>query len=111
MKSLGMAGRTTMGSTRITGYEEAYLRRRYGTVAAGLRAAIDKMLPDSVNHPGRAVREKNVISQQDALFSDKPSCGPRMQDHPGWNVVGHGTKTKTVIKSCRICGHQVTEKE
>lgn len=110
-QSLGEAGRTAMGSTRITGYEAKHLRRKYGSVSAGLRAALDKMLPDSVNHPGRAVRAKNVVSETATLFSDKTSCGPLVGDHPGWNVIGRGIRTNTVIKACRICGHQVTEKE
>lgn len=110
-QSLGEAGRTLMGSTRITGYEKKHLKRKYGTVAAGLRAALDQMLPDSVNHPGRAVRPKNVLAQSETLFSDKTSCGPLVTDHPGWNVVGRGIRTNTVIKRCRVCGHQVTEKE
>lgn len=109
--SLGEAGRTIVKTIRVTGHEKKYLERKYGSVSAGLRAALDKMLPDSVNHPGRAVRAKNVVSNQSTLFSDKTSCGPRVQDHPGWNIVGTGTKTKTVIKACRICGHQVTERE
>ena len=108
--SLGKAGRTITRTVKITGYELDYLTRRYGTASAGLRAGLDCLLPDSVNHPGSAVREKAVVNVSDTLFSPPGGCGPRISDHPGWRIVARGVKTRTVIKACRECGLQVTER-
>lgn len=107
-KSLGEAGRTLTRTVKVTGHEEKYLKRKYGSVSAGLRAGLDCLLPASVNQPGRAVRPTNVVNTQLTLV---PSCGPNLSDHPGWNVIARGAKTKTVIKGCRVCGERVTEKE
>lgn len=102
---LGDAGRTITATVKLSKLEQAYLKRRYGTMSAGLRVALDEMLPDSINTPGRAVRPRNVVNTQDLLFSDK-TC-----KHPGWKVVGRGSKTKTIVKECRACGARVTETE
>lgn len=110
-KSLGDAGRTKTRTVKVTGHEETYLKRNYGSVSAGLRAGLDCLLPASVNSPGRAARPEKVVNTQDTLFSDHRSCGPKVTDHPGWNIVARGVKTKTVIKACRVCGARVTEKE
>lgn len=110
-KSLGKAGRTITKTVKVTAYEAEHLERKYGSVSAGLRAGLDCLLPASVNSPGRVPRAENVINTQNSLFSDKNSCGPRVADHPGWNILGRGPKTKTVVKACRICGVRVTEKE
>lgn len=107
-KSLGDAGRTLTRTVKVTAYEERHLKRKYGSVSAGLRAGLDCLLPTSVNHPGRAVRPTNVVNTQLTLI---PSCGPNIEDHPGWKVLARGAKTKTVIKACRVCGEKVTEKE
>lgn len=110
-KSLGEAGRTITKTVKVTGHEEKYLIRKYGSVSAGLRVALDDLLPTSVNHPGSAPRPANVVSTQDTLLTDVPSCGPNLTDHPGWNILARGVKTKTVIKACRVCGERVTERE
>lgn len=109
-KSLGKAGRTITRTVKITGYEQEYLVRRYGSVSAGLRLGLDCLLPDSVNHPGRSVRPKDVVNSQDTIFGAPGGCGPAISDHPGWKIVARGTKTRTVVKACRKCGIQVTER-
>jgi hypothetical protein len=108
-KGLGKAGRTITRTVKVTGYEQDYLIRRYGSVSAGLRAGLDCLLPASVNNPGRAVRKKAVVNSQNTLFATPDGCGPLISDHPGWKIVARGTKTRTVIKECRNCGIQVTE--
>lgn len=102
---LGDVARTVTGTVKVSEREKKYLRRKYGTVSAGLRAALDNLLPDSVNHPTRTVRPTKVINTQNVLFSDK-KC-----EHPGWTVIGRGTVTKTIIKKCRSCGERRTETE
>jgi hypothetical protein len=109
--SLGKAGRTITRTVKVTGYELEYLERRYGSASAGLRAGLECLLPESVNHPGRAIRPKDVVNSQETLFQAPGGCGPRMGDHPGWKIVARGTKTRTVVKACRVCGVQVTERE
>jgi len=109
--SLGKAARTKTRTVKVTEYEAEFLVRKYGSVSAGLRAGLDCLLPASVNNPGRAPQPKNVINTQSTLLDDGTSCGPNIADHPGWKILARGTKTKTVIKACRICGERVTEKE
>lgn len=102
---LGDTARNKTRTVRISVREEKYLIRKYGTVSAGLRVALDKMLPDSVNTPSRAVRPKKVVATQNTLFSDG-KCA-----HPGWTEVGRGSLTHTIIKKCRACGERRTETE
>jgi hypothetical protein len=102
---LGDVARTVQGNVKVSEREQKYLIRKYGTVSAGLRAALDKMLPDSVHRPARAARPAKVVNTQELLFSDG-KC-----KHPGWKVVGHGSLTHTIIKECRACGERRTETE
>jgi hypothetical protein len=110
-KSLGKAGRTITKTVKVTAYEAEHLERKYGSVSAGLRAGLECLLPASVNHPGRAPKPDKVMATQNTLAGTSRSCGPNVEDHPGWNILGRGTKTKTVVKACRVCGERVTEKE
>lgn len=102
---LGDVARNKTRTVRISGREEKYLIRKYGTVSAGLRVALDKMLPDSVQTPSRAVRPQKVVATQNTLFSDGKCT------HPAWTEVGRGSLTHTIIKKCRSCGERRTETE
>lgn len=110
-RPLGKAGRTQTKTVKLTTYEVEYLEQKYGSASSGLRAALNQMLPETVNDPGRVPRPGSVIAQQDHLFSDRSTCGPLVTDHPGWVTLARGRKTRTVIKACRVCGQRVTEKE
>lgn len=102
---LGDVARTVQGNVKVSEREQKYLVRKYGTVSAGLRAALDKMLPDSVQTPSRAVRPQKVVATQNTLFSDGKCT------HPAWTEVGRGSLTHTIIKKCRSCGERRTETE
>lgn len=46
--SLGRQGRSLSAGLRITGVEHQWLAETYGTVSAGLRAALDLLIQESV---------------------------------------------------------------
>lgn len=107
-KPLGKAGRTITKTVKVTSHEQDYLTRKYGSVSAALRAGLEKILPESINHPTRAIRPGGVVDTQDTLLGG--ICGPRPTDHPGWKEIARGPKTGTIIKECRVCGTRLTEK-
>lgn len=107
-KSLGQDGRTVTKTVKVTAREAEFLTRRYGSVTTALRVGLDRLLPESVTNPTTTVRPRAVAASQDTFDT---TCGPRMSDHPGWKEIARGTKTRTIIKECRVCGVRVTERQ
>lgn len=106
---LGKAGRTKVGSLKLTQLEEEALVAVYGTVNAGLRVAVDQLLVSKVHRTrAKASSVPQPATEKPAASLEQVSV-PRCRIHPEWKVVHRWVDRgqEFTRKRCTTCGFEV----
>lgn len=110
--SLGQQAKTIRVTTKISAREKALLEARYGTVYAGLRAALEKELAQPAKRKKSAPKEEVPAPVVDVVPEPvEPAAGVvRCRVHKNYRVVRRWVDRgqEWTLKRCADCGTEVT---
>lgn len=106
--ALGQAARNQTGSTKVSANEQRVLIARYGTVHAGLRAALDQLLgqPAPVKKRKKSAPEMAVAASE----VDAPAGVVPCRIHRNYKVIRRWAESGVdwTTRRCQDCGFEIS---